>query len=330
MNDFGERAETESGGPTYSVVVPVYNTSETLVALASRFDQVFREVVRDSYELILVDDCSPKEESWQTITTLAEQSPAVRGVRLMRNFGKAGAVLCGFSEARGQYVVTIDDDLQQAPEDLPALLAEKQHDVVMGAFRSRQDALFARFSSRIKGWFDQRILGKPKHIRVSPYKLFKAEVVKAMLDIRTPYPFIPALMYYLTKDVVNVEVSHHPREHGRSGFTFSRKVRQFLALLINNSSFLLQAVAALGILMAVPSLLLGGVIVVRKLFYDINVSGWASLMVVLLVTGGMMLFSLGVIGEYLIRIINGVEQRPPFVVRTRVGSIRAGGAPLDS
>ena len=151
-----------------------------------------------------------------------------------------------------------------------------------------------------------------------------------MLDIRTPYPFIPALMYYLTKDVVNVEVSHHPREHGRSGFTFSRKVRQFLALLINNSSFLLQAVAALGILMAVPSLLLGGVIVVRKLFYDINVSGWASLMVVLLVTGGMMLFSLGVIGEYLIRIINGVEQRPPFVVRTRVGSIRAGGAPLDS
>ncbi|MFH0945095.1 MAG: glycosyltransferase family 2 protein [Planctomycetota bacterium] len=330
MNDFGKRAEASSGGPTYSVVVPVYNTSETLVELAARFDRLFREVVLDSYEIIFVDDCSPREESWQTITSLAEQASEVRGFQLMRNFGKAGAVLCGFQQARGRYVVTIDDDLQQAPEDLPALLQEKHHDVVMGAFRSRRDSLFARFSSRIKGWFDQRILGKPKHVRVSPYKLFKVEIVKAMLEIRTPYPFIPALMYYLTKDVVNVEVSHHPREYGRSGFTFSRKVRQFLALLINNSSFLLQAVAALGILMAVSSMLLGGVIVIRKLFYDINAPGWASTMVVQLVIGGMVLFSLGVIGEYLIRIINGVEQRPPFVVRSRVESARSGGADGES
>ena len=333
MSDSGQPAGGRTTDPThsitYSIVVPVYNTSTTLIELAERFQKLFDEVVHDTYEIVFVDDSSPRPESWSTLIELAAQSDRVRAIQLMRNFGKAGAVLCGFQEARGRYVVTIDDDLQQYPEDLPALLEQKHHDVVIGAYGARQDSLMGRMASRIKSWFDCKLLGKPGHIQISPYKLFKAEIVKAMLEIRTPYPFIPALMYYLTKDVVNVQVTHHRRAQGRSGFTLAKKVRQFLALLINNSAFLLQAVAALGILMAAPSLLLGVVITFRKLIYGINVSGWASLMVVLLVTGGMVLFSLGVIGEYLLRIINGVEQRPPFVVRTWAASERRKQAERD-
>lgn len=316
MDSSDHRAE-RSPSVAYSVVIPVYNSFETIRELIDRLEAVFRDPIDASYEIVFIDDASPRPETWQTLEELSRSRPEVRAIRLMRNFGKPGAVMCGFQEARGRHVITLDDDLQQLPEDIPLLLEQRQHDVVMGRFKERHDTLFARTTSRIKGWFDALLLGKPRSIQVTPFKLFKSEIVKAMAEIRTPYPFIPALMFYLTRDVVNVEVSHEPRRIGKSGFTLKKKVRQFLNLLINNSSLLLQAVASVGILISVGAMVLGGVTVIRKLMFGISVSGWTSLMVALLVIGGLILFSLGVIGEYLIRIINGVERRPPFVVRNR-------------
>jgi len=301
----------------YSVVVPVYNSSTSLVELAGRLDRVFREVVRESYEVVMVDDGSSNPDTWRTMEALAAGNQAVRCIQLSRNFGKAGAVLCGFSEARGRYVITMDDDLQHRPEDIPLLLSMKEHDVVIGSFADKRHGPVVRATSRIKGWFDRIIMGRPRGLKNSPYKLFKSEVIKAMLGIRTPYPFIPALMFYVTKDVVCVDVVHDARGHGKTGYTFTRRFRQFLRLLINNSALLLQSVAAIGFGMALVSVVYSIYLVYKRLHYSITVPGWTSLMVVVLITSGLVLFSLGVVGEYLIRIINGIEGRPPYVVRRR-------------
>lgn len=309
----------------YSVVVPVYNSTKSVVELVDRLDAVFRQRVHETYEIILVDDGSPDPETWPTLERLAATHAPVRALQLTRNFGKAGAVLCGFSEARGRYVVTLDDDLQQLPEDLPLLIAERAHDVVIGNPATRQGSLGTRLGSRVKSWFDHRLLGKPNEVRIGPYKLFKAEIVKSMIEVRTPYPFIPALIYYVTRDVVNVPVQHAGRSRGRSGFTLAKRIRQFMALLINNSSFLLQIVAILGVLMSLVSMGLGGFVIAKKLLHGVNVAGWTSLAVIVLMSSGLILFSLGVIGEYLIRIINGIEAHRPYVVRKRAGGDQEAG-----
>jgi len=299
----------------YSVVVPVFDSTESVRELAARTDRVFKDVVGASYELILVDDGSPNSETWPTLQALSEQYAEVRAIQLTRNFGKPGAVMCGFSHARGDYVITLDDDLQHRPEDIPTLIAEQSHDVVIGELAHRKHSLVKRGLSRIKSWFDAKLIGRPKHVRMTPFKLYQAHVIRSMLTIQTPYPFVAALLLYTTRDIAMVQVEHGERKYGRSGFTYARMINSFLNLLINNSSFLLRAVSALGVLISAVSMALGLFFVLKNLIVGVPVPGWTSLIVVTLVTNGLLLFAVGVIGEYLIRVINGTERRPSFIVR---------------
>ncbi|MBM3618971.1 MAG: glycosyltransferase family 2 protein [Alphaproteobacteria bacterium] len=304
--------------PTYSVVIPVYNSTRTLPELVERLTNVFNAAGL-SHETIFVNDGSPNPETWPILKTLAAAYPQVRAFCLARNFGKAGAVLCGMQHARGNWIITIDDDLQHAPEDIPLLLAQQQHDVVMGSFTNRKKhTLLQRFGSRVKAYFDSRILGIPAGLKNSPFKVFRADVVRNMLAIHTSRPFIPSLMLYVTRDIVQVGVTHHAREHGKSAFTLRRRIRQFSNLIFGNSSIVLQAVAFLGISIAMLSLTYGGWLIIKHFLHGAGVPGWTSLMVVMLTLGGLTLFSIGVIGEYLIRIIEGIERRPAYFVREEV------------
>lgn len=304
--------------PIYSVVIPVYNSTVTLSALVERLAAVFAQL-GSSHEVVFVDDASPNPETWPLLKELAERHTQVKSLRLMRNFGKAGAVLCGMHHAQGEWVITIDDDLQHAPEDIPALIREQGHDVVIGTFaNTKQHNVLQRLTSRIKSYFDAKILGNPTGIRMSPFKMFRAPVVRNMLSIQTTHPFIPALMFYSTRDIVQVEVTHHARQHGRSAFNMRRRIRQFSNLIFGNSSLVLQGVAMLGMTIAALSLLYGAWLMLSFWSKDAVVPGWTSLMVVTLTLGGIIMFSIGVIGEYLIRIIEGVEKRPPYLLRDRL------------
>lgn len=304
-------------GPDLSVVVPVFNSDRSLFELVERFRNVLRGENVESWELIFVDDGSSNHQTWPILSELSDSIEDVRAFRLSRNFGKAGAVLCGLSHVRGAYVLTIDDDLEQRPEDFRKLWNEREHDVVIGSFSEKAHGVLIRLSSRIKAWFDRILVGKPKDVRFTPYKLYKRYVVDSMVAMKTPYPFISALMIFVTKDIVNVEVGHARRKHGRVGFTFRKRLKQFMSLLINNSSLLLQMIALFGVGLSSVSLVYGGVVVYRAVADDIAIAGWPSLMVAVLFIGGAILFSLGVIGEYLIRIIKGVEKKPAFIVKER-------------
>lgn len=304
--------------PEYSVVIPVYNSDRSIVELVERLRPVFEEVLEASYEIILIDDGSQSSETWTTCERLVEENAAVQAVRLMRNYGKPSAVLCGLERARGDYMITIDDDLQQLPEDIPSLVEHREHDVVVANFERRHHSLVTVLTSRIKSHFDRLILGLP--CKMSPLKLFKAEVAAGMLQIRTPYPFIPALMAHTTRDFFPVVVRHEESRHGRSRYTFRRRFQQFSNLLINNSSLLLRWLGNFGMVVALSGFLFAAAVVWRYFFGRPITPGWASLVVINLVFGGLILVGLSIVGEYLIRILEGISEKPAFIVREKIGA----------
>jgi dolichol-phosphate mannosyltransferase/undecaprenyl-phosphate 4-deoxy-4-formamido-L-arabinose transferase len=300
-----------------SIVIPVYN-STVLEQLATRIDTVFAGLPHTDYELIFVDDASPDPRIWPVLEELTRRFHQVQAIQLTRNFGQQSATLCGLAEARGDFVITMDDDLQHAPEDIPKLLALTDWDIVIGQFDRRRHNLFRRLASRAKGYFDRIILGKPKGIQMSAFRMLSRTVVDGVLSIRTPHPFLPALMFHVSQNVTGVKVGHASRREGRSGYTLWKLIRVFSNLMINNSSLVLRVVGNLGILFSVISFLMAAFVIYRKLAHGVSVRGWTSLLASQLLLGGLLLFSVGVVGEYLVRIIESSESKPTYFVRRRV------------
>jgi dolichol-phosphate mannosyltransferase/undecaprenyl-phosphate 4-deoxy-4-formamido-L-arabinose transferase len=305
-------------GPDYSVVVPVFESTHSIIELVDRLAAVFRDVLNADHEVILVDDGSRTPETWSICESLAGSRPSVTAVRLTRNYGKPGAVLCGLAQARGRFVVTIDDDLQQRPEDVPELAKLKDHDVVVARLEKRRHGPLVLLSSWLKDKFDRLILGIP--CRMSPLKLFKAEVARGMLQITTPYPFIPALMSQITDDFVSVRLEHQPSRHGPSRYSFRRRFLQFSNLLISNSTILLRSLGIVGFSVSGAGFAFALTVLARRLYGVPTLTGWASLVVINLLFGGLTLIALGVVGEYLLRILEGVSSKPAYHVRTVLSS----------
>ena len=161
---------------TLSIVIPVYNTVTSLTNLVKRIDDTLSPL-GVCYEIIFVNDASPNPETWPHLEKLALTHKQVRVVSLMRNFGQQAATLCGFEHAMGDYILTMDDDLQHRPEEIPNLWEERSHDIVIGQFSRKHHSLFKRITSRLKGWFDHILIGKPKNIHLSSFRLLNRSVV---------------------------------------------------------------------------------------------------------------------------------------------------------
>ena len=303
--------------PIFSVVIPAYNSGDSLVELCDRLERVFSEVMQESYELIIVNDGSSNPVTWPTIERIARR-PHVVAINLMRNYGKPGAVMCGIAHAAGRWVVTIDDDLQQLPEDIPKLAALRAHDVVVGEIGVKQHSWWIRFSSRIKARFDRIILGVP--CPMSPLKLISAEVAQGMQEISTPRPFIPALLCSVTKDIVSVPIRHKTSRIDSSRYSLFKRFSQFSNLLIGNSSLLLRGIGIIGATAAVAGFIFALYTVSRILLGEEIVPGWASLIIINLTFGGLILIALGINGEYLLRILEHSSSRPAYRVRRLIRS----------
>lgn len=308
--------DAQSERELFSIVVPVFNSTTTLEQLVARIGAVFAELPQFDFEIIFVDDASSRPETWPTLQRLALAHDRVRAVQLMRNFGQTPATFCGMQLARGHHVITLDDDLQHAPEDIPLLIAERQHDVVIAQFGEVRHSLSKRALSAAKNLVLTFLIGKPKGLQLTSFRLLRREVVRAMLSVVTsPQTTLPPLLFFITRDVAAVQVQHNPRQEGRSNYTLRRVWRLARNLVFNETVLMLKLIGRLGFAIACLSFLGGIAVLVSKVFMDTVVVGWASTIIVLLVIGGLILFSLGIIGEYLARLINGVEGRPAFVMR---------------
>jgi dolichol-phosphate mannosyltransferase/undecaprenyl-phosphate 4-deoxy-4-formamido-L-arabinose transferase len=302
-------------GPAYSVVIPCYNSAATIAELLTRLDAVFGQM-ESSYEILAVDDASPDRGTWPAILAAGRGLP-LRAFQFTRNFGRTAAVLCGMEQARGDWIIVMDDDLQHRPEDIPRLAELGDHDAVVADFpyRERHHSLAQRATSRFRNWFETSVLGKPRHIRMSPFIMLRAEIAKMMLMPTQLRPYFPALLLHVTRDVVAVHAAHAPRSAGQSGFGFRARLGMFSNLIFNNSALPLRGVAVMGSALAALAILAGFYLTLTRLLSQRNVPGWTSIIVVELFLGGALLLSLGIVGEYLARIIQLGEQRPPYLVR---------------
>ncbi|WP_412560330.1 glycosyltransferase family 2 protein [Winogradskyella sp. MIT101101] len=299
---------------TLSIVIPVYKSSKSLSKLVEKLEDVC-STLPYNYEVIFINDSPYHTATNDALNRLVKEHKNVVHIRLTKNFGQQPATLCGLNHAKGDYILTMDDDLQHHPEDIEKLLALKTHDVVIAKFPKKKHNIFKNIGSKIKGLFDHWILGKPKHIKLSSYRLMSRSIAEKILSIKTPYPFIPALLFSVTDDIVNVEVSHHSRDEGRSSYTFFKLLKLFSNLIINNSSILLRVIGYLGFSSAFISVVFAIVILIKRFTQEYVLQGWTSLILSVLFFGGLTLFALGVIGEYLIRIVGTAESRPVYFVR---------------
>ena len=304
-----------------SVVIPVYRSSACMPDLLSELTATLDALSR-SYEIILVDDASPGE-TWRVIQAEAPKYSNVLAVRLMRNSGQARATLCGLAHARGEIIVTMDDDLQHPPDQLPILLdalAERPDtDCVLARFDEKEHSWYRNLGSSFLAWVNARAFGTPSGVRSSGFRAMRSQAARAVLAHRTANPAIAALLYSSTHHVVSVPVRHAPRRSGRSGYTFSKQFRLAWDNICNVSMLPLRAVSAMGIVSCFLSLILVVIIVIRYLRGQVGVAGWATIVTLISFFSGLILVSVGVMGEYLVRVLREVRQSPMYLERERLG-----------
>ncbi len=304
----------------YSVVVPVYNSENTLQELYARLKAVFENVLRQEFELILVDDGS-KDRSWEIMEKLHEEDRRVKIIQQARNFGQPAAVLCGFHYVQGDFVITMDDDLQHPPEEIPVMvraLGERPDvDVVLGSYVGRKHSIIRRAGTWAADYATSKMLKKPRNLDMTSFRLMRRFIVDALLQTNVNHPQIGNLLLQTSNRIINVPVQHDARRYGHSGYTFTRLMRDLFFDITTNSAFPLILVRNIGLVSFLVSILLGLFYFVRYFVEGISVTGWTSLMLIILAFNGLILLSVGIIGEYLMHVLDEAKKMPHYVERQK-------------
>jgi undecaprenyl-phosphate 4-deoxy-4-formamido-L-arabinose transferase len=312
--------------PGVSVLVPVYNGAATVAELVERLRPVLRDVAAHAHEIILVNDGSP-DHSWDVIADLAARVPEVRGMRLMRNYGQHNALLAGLRVARYDVVVTLDDDLQHPPEEIPKLLAalEDEYDVVYGITDELPHSRFRNVMSRMTKRALAQAMGVHNIKDISAFRALRTGLREASVDYESPSVMLDVLLSWGTARFGTVPVRHDPRREGTSGYTLGRLVNQAMLVLTGFSTKPLRFASLVGFVFTTFGALVFTYVIVKYLTVG-SVPGFPFLASLIAVFGGVQLFALGIFGEYLARVFDRSMDRPPYVVGQRTSSLTDSGA----
>jgi undecaprenyl-phosphate 4-deoxy-4-formamido-L-arabinose transferase len=302
-----------------SVVVPVYNSADCLRELVERILAVLYKLAR-SYDIVLVDDGS-RDASWDVLKELqAQYGDCVTAVRLMRNYGQHNALMCGFRHCRGELIVTIDDDLQNPPEEIEQLhrsITNNGYDLVYGNERSKEHEGWRNIGSSLARVFYRTVF----HSQISPtsFRIMRRQLMESILPYALNYTYVDGLLAWNTQWVGSVEVEHRERVAGRSGYSVPKLLLLALNLFTNFSLLPLQMVSICGFLAALGGFGLGLFYLGQFLLANIAVPGFASTIIAILVLGGAQMLALGIIGEYLGRLHLNVNRKPQYTERSVLG-----------
>jgi glycosyltransferase involved in cell wall biosynthesis len=310
-------------------VVPAYNSELSLPELVRRLQPVLDAAVTE-YELILVDDGS-RDGTWRVIEDLARDHAWVKGVHLMRNYGQYNAVLCGIRLARYELTVTMDDDLQHPPEEIPKLLEKltADKDVVYGTPAQEQHGLWRNAASQVTKFTLQSAMGAPMARKASPFRVFRTRLREAFAGFDGPYVSIDVLLTWGTTRFDAVEVRHEARASGTSNYTFRKLVVHALNMVTGFSAWPLQLSSLVGFSFTVLGTIALFVVIIKYLIQGGSVPGFSFLASMIAIFSGAQLFSLGIMGEYLARMHARTMQHPTYSVLevTQPAQPHADGAP---
>jgi glycosyltransferase involved in cell wall biosynthesis len=308
--------------PQLSIVVPVFNSAATIPLLMSELNAICAQA---NGEIVLVNDGSRDATERVARDAMRGCTVAVTLISLSRNFGEHNAVIAGLRSARGDYVVTMDDDLQNPPSEVIKLIAaarQEQRDVVYSAYLRKEHSWWRNLGSAVTNAIANYVVDKPKGLYLSSFRCMSRFVAQEIAKSRNPYPYIDGLIFQVTQNVGVVQVEHVPREQGASGYTLRKLIRLWISMLINVSVVPLRLMTFAGLITSVLGFLALIEVVLEHLTRR-TPTGWGSVMAAVLLLSGTQLLLLGILGEYVGRIYLGISEKPQSVVR---GVVRSGQA----
>jgi dolichol-phosphate mannosyltransferase len=304
--------------PTYSVVVPVYNEEGNVEQVVSRVVPVM-ERLGEPFEIVFVDDGS-RDRTPRLLRELAAKDERVRVVRFTRNYGQEAAVEALYLNARGRFLIQMDGDLQNPPEEIPKLIAKKDEgfDVVYGLRENRQDSMFRVAASRTMQWGMRKMMEIELPEDVSTFRLMSQPIARLVAMLPERRKFFSALIVWSGARIGIVRVDHAARQAGRTKYNFTKLLNHTFDLIVGFSSKPLRYIGGMGLLFALAGFGFGVWALVRHVAYGWGVSGWTSLFIAIVVLSGVQLMALSVIGEYIARIYVQAQARPLYNIAERL------------
>lgn len=305
----------------YSFVIPCYGSEHTIQCVVKEIFDVISKCGIEDYEIILVNDCS-LDNVWDVIKTLSIENDKIRGISLARNFGQHSALMAGYSICTGDYIVSLDDDGQTPLDELYKLIDKIKEgaDVVYASYDEIKQKRYRLIGAWVAAKMAEILIGTPKGIRGSSFFIMRSFIKDEILKYQNAYPYLVGLIYRATRNVTFVETKHRERISGTSGYS----IKSLFSLWLNGftafSSKPLEISAYLGIIMAVIGFISAIVVVIRKLIGIDVLAGWSSLVAIMLFIGGMILISLGLIGEYIGRIYISINNAPQYVIKEKINT----------
>lgn len=302
-----------------SFVIPCYRSENTVLSVVDEIDQVMKTRSSFTYEIVLVNDCSP-DNVWEVIKDIALKRSDIKAISFVKNFGQHSALLAGYGVTDGDYVISLDDDGQSPVDELFKLIdkLEEGYDVVYARYYELKESLWRRFGSWLSNKMTEILIKKPKDIKGSSYYIMRSYIAKEMIRYTNPYAFVGGLVFRTTKSIANVMVNHRDRMEGTSGYSFGKLLKLWFNGFTAFSVTPLRFSSLLGVICAVIGFIFGIVTIFRKFFIP-NISvGWSSTVAIMLFIGGLIMLMLGMIGEYIGRIYISINNSPQYVVRETI------------
>lgn len=301
-----------------SIISPVYRAEKLIFPLV---DTIEREVssFHDNFEIVLVDDGSP-DNSWSSIVEACRQYPMVKGVKLSRNFGQHAAITAGLKEAKGDWIVVMDCDLQDRPEEIVRLYEKacEGYDIVLAQRLVRQDGFFKKSFSKVFYWCLSWLTGTIFDASIANFGIYGYKVIQSVRSMNEPIRFFPVMIKWCGFKSTSISVRHASRLEGESTYNFLKLCSLGLDIVLAYSDKPLRMVAGLGVLMSFASFLLMIGVVIRALTYGFQVLGYASLVCLILFCTGLVVFILGVVGLYVGKIFEATKNRPIYLISERL------------
>lgn len=299
----------------YSIIIPVYKSRDYISNTVNSVVEVLKSN-NVFFEIILVNDGS-YDGTWNVIKSLAQESEYVTSINLLKNYGQHSAVMCGFSYASGDFIITMDDDLQHPPEEILKLIdgVSSGHDLIFGALEEKMHSRYRRLGSLFVSYLNSMVFNKPKELELSSFRIAHKDVIKRVLSHRTTHPYVPGLLLMYSSHPGNAIVKHNKRDFGQSKYTLKKLLSLVSNLLFNYSSLPYKFLGTLGILISFTSFLLGFLVILKNLFLGVTVQGWTTLVVLTSILGGFIILFLVLIGEYLSRILSLVGISQSYIVQ---------------
>jgi glycosyltransferase involved in cell wall biosynthesis len=306
--------KTAASSPALSIVIPIYNGAGSIAELVRALEELR---IEGGHEIILVNDGSP-DDSLDVCGALVDgASVPITLIKLARNFGEHNAVMAGLRHASGAHVITMDDDLQNPPEEVERLLVFAQgsgKEVIYTFYDEKQHPIWRNLGSRFANRVADFVLEKPRGLYLSSFRCISAFVVREITRYEGPFPYVDGLILQVTHDIGRLMVRHLPRAAGRSNYTLRRLLRLWASMFVNFSVMPLRVSTITGFVLSGMGALAGAMVIAEALTSS-PPAGWASLMAAVLLLSGVQLVILGIVGEYLGRLYLTANGKPQSVIR---------------